>query len=51
MVAAELLPDRGSIAAAEDVRTAARRITDSPRWLNHELEEELRMETCAVSTG
>ena len=38
-------------AAAEDIRNAARPITDSPRWLNYELEEELRMEACSGSTG
>ena len=38
-------------AAAEDIRLAARPITDSPRWLNREPEEELRMETYVVSTG
>jgi hypothetical protein len=38
-------------AATEAVRTAARQITESPRWLNHDPEEELRMETRVVPTG
>ena len=38
-------------AATEAVRTAARQITNSPRWLNHKPEDELRMETRVVPTG
>lgn len=38
-------------AATEAVHAAAQQITNSPRWLNHDPEEELRMETRVMPTG
>ena len=38
-------------AATDAVRTVAQQITNSPKWLNHKPEDELRMETRVMPTG
>ena len=37
--------------ATEAVREVARRVLESPKWLNAALDEELRMEACVSRTG
>ena len=37
--------------ATEAIRLATRLVIESPRWLNHDPEEELRMESRVMPTG